>query len=302
MGSMPFDIMMPFYGDFALFREAVGSVRAQTDGEWRLVVIDDVYPSREPGEWAAALGDPRIEVVRNDVNLGVAGNFRRSVDLARSEWMTIMGCDDVMLPDYVARLRAVIERFPEATYIQPGVDVIDGSGRSVLPLADRVKRWYQPTSAHALTLSGEALATSIMRGNWTYFPSICWRRSALVEHPFHQDLEVALDLQLQLELVRDGATLVVDPEITFHYRRHSASVSSWRADDGSRFAEEHLVLARAASWASTRGWKRAARAGHWRLSSRLNALSRIPSAARARDASGARGLLAHALGSARSAR
>lgn len=299
MGSMPHDIMMPFYGDFALFRIAVQSVLAQTDADWRLVIIDDVYPSREPGEWASSLGDPRIEVVRNEVNLGVAGNFRRSVELARADYVTIMGCDDVMLPGYVARMRALTEQYPDATYIQPGVDVIDGSGRSVLPLADRVKRWYQPTCTSPLKLSGETLATSIMRGNWTYFPSICWRRSALLAHPFHENLEVALDLQLQLELVRDGATLVLDPEVTFRYRRHSASVSSWRADDGSRFAEEHLVLAQAATWAEARGWKRAARAGHWRLSSRLNALSRIPSAARARDASGARGLLAHALGSAR---
>jgi glycosyltransferase involved in cell wall biosynthesis len=299
MGSMPHDIMMPFYGDFGLFRIAVQSVVTQTDRDWRLVIIDDVYPSTEPAEWAAALADERIEVVRNPKNLGVAGNFRRSVELARADYVTIMGCDDVMLPGYVARMRELTRRFPDVAYVQPGVDVIDGSGRSVVPLPDRVKRWYEPSTDRPTVLEGAALATSIMRGNWTYFPSICWRREALEAHPFHTDLEVALDLQLQLEIVRDGGALLVDPEVTFQYRRHGGSVSSWRADDGSRFAEEHLVLARAADWASTRGWKRAARAGHWRVSSRLNALSRVPSAARAKDAAGTRSLLAHAFGAAR---
>ena len=41
---LSFDLMMPFYGDPALFRLAVESILGQTDPGWRLVVIDDQYP------------------------------------------------------------------------------------------------------------------------------------------------------------------------------------------------------------------------------------------------------------------
>ena len=43
------DVVMPFYGDPGLFRAAVESVLAQSDGDWRLVVIDDVYPDTARG-------------------------------------------------------------------------------------------------------------------------------------------------------------------------------------------------------------------------------------------------------------
>src|SRR4051794_2428172 len=79
------DIMMPFYGDPQLFRDAVASVMAQTDADWRLVVIDDVYPDTRPGEWLQSLGDPRIRYLRNETNLGVSGNFSKSVDLVENE-------------------------------------------------------------------------------------------------------------------------------------------------------------------------------------------------------------------------
>lgn len=93
---MTLDIMMPFYGRFDHFREAVQSVLAQSDPDWRLVIVDDVYPDLAPGEWAAAIDDPRVHYRRNAVNLGVGGNFRECVRLIENERAVLMGCDDRM--------------------------------------------------------------------------------------------------------------------------------------------------------------------------------------------------------------
>ncbi|GAB3616041.1 hypothetical protein GCM10027416_05980 [Okibacterium endophyticum] len=292
---MTIDIMMPFYGDPALFKQAVESVRGQTDGDWRLVIIDDVYPDPEPGEWAATLDDPRVEYIRNDTNLGVSGNFQKAVDLATSEYVVIMGCDDIMEPNYVATVHALIHRFPEASYFQPGVIVIDGDGSPVLPLADRVKARYRPKASSPTPLSSEAFATSLLRGNWTYFPSICWRTADVRTHGFNPDYEVVLDLALQLDLVTAGATMVVFDDQMFRYRRHSASVSSWKANDGSRFTEERAFFADMAARMDAMGWQNAARTARRHVSSRLNALTRIPSAALARDSRGLRELIRHAM-------
>jgi len=35
------DIMLPYYGDVALMQNAVRSVIAQSDPDWRLTVVDD---------------------------------------------------------------------------------------------------------------------------------------------------------------------------------------------------------------------------------------------------------------------
>jgi len=285
--------MMPFYGDPGLFRAAVESVLAQTDPHWRLVVIDDVYPDTAPGEWVSSLGDPRVEYVRNPTNLGVSGNFSRAVELVESTHFVLMGCDDLMERDYVASMRSAISIHPQVSYLQPGVTVVGDDGSVILPLADRVKGWYRPKRSHADVLRGEELAVSLLRGNWTYFPSICWNADAVRKHGFDPEFDVVLDLALQLDIVLDGGELVLLPERTFRYRRHSGSVSSWTAQDGTRFDEERTFFLDVARRLRQRGWKRAARVASSHFSSRLNAVTRLPAALRSRDRSGVRPLLRH---------
>lgn len=291
---MPFEIVMPFYGDVSLFRVAVESIRAQTDPGWTLTVVDDNYPGTAHREYLDELGDSRIRYLRNEKNLGVAGNFQRAADLAQGDRVVIMGCDDVLLPDYVRRVRALIAEHPDATLVQPGVRVIDEHGVPTMPLADRVKRIYRPSRARTV-LRGEDLAVSLLRGDWTYFPSLCWSTEHLRRHRFSPQYAVVLDLELKLEVAFDGGTLVVDDEPVFLYRRHSASVSSAKAVDGTRFHEEADFFAIAEGRASDRGWSRAARAARRHTSSRLNALSQLPTAALRRDGAGVRILLNHAL-------
>ncbi len=287
--------MIPFYGDPGLFRDAVESVRAQSDPDWRLVVIDDVYPDTTPGEWVSSLGDERIHYVRNETNLGVSGNFTRAVELVRNEHFVLMGCDDLLESGYVAAMRAAIARHPTGSYFQPAVTVIADDGSPALPLADRVKAWYRPKHTQPVVLSGERLAVSLLRGNWTYFPSICWTAQVVRRHGFDAEFDVVLDLALQLDIVASGGSLVLLPERTFRYRRHAGSVSSWTAQDGTRFDEERAFFLSAKRRLRVAGWSHAARvaSAHW--SSRLNAVTKLPAAVAKRDRPGLRALTRHIL-------
>ncbi|MFB2581150.1 glycosyltransferase family 2 protein [Herbiconiux sp. P15] len=289
------DVMMPFYGRFDHLREAVESVLAQTDADWRLVVIDDVYPDPAPGEWveALALEDPRVEYRRNAVNLGVGGNFRECVRLLGSERAVLMGCDDRMHPDYLATVRRLVTAHPEARIVQPGVEVIDAEGAVHSPLADRVKGLIRFGGTGPREFSGERLATSLLHGNWAYFPSVLWRADDLRRFGFRPGFEVVQDLALMLDIVFDGGSLLLDDSVCFSYRRHAASVSAVTGPDGAKFAEERALFAEVAGRAAAAGWPRAARAARSHLTSRLNALSELPAALRAHDPVGRRALLRH---------
>ncbi|MFB2557323.1 glycosyltransferase [Herbiconiux liangxiaofengii] len=292
---MTLDIMMPFWGRFDHFREAVGSVLAQTDPDWRLVIVDDVYPDPEPGRWAAAIDDPRVHYRRNAVNLGVGGNFRECVGLIENDRAVLMGCDDRMHPGYVARVAALVAAHPEASIVQPGVEVIDADGAPHRPLADRVKGVIRPRGAKPELLTGERLATSLLTGNWAYFPSLVWRADDLRRFGFRPGYEVVQDLQLLLDIVFDDGSLLLDDEVCFSYRRHAASVSAVTGPDGAKFAEERALFAEAAERARRHGWPRAARAARLHATSRLNAVSELPAALRAHDPAGRRALLRHLL-------
>ena len=284
VASPSIDIMMPYYGDVALMQESVRSVLTQTDPDWHLTVVDDGEAAGVP-EWFAALGDERVTYLRNPVNLGVSGNFQKCVDLATRDRMVIVGCDDLLLPNYVATVRALAAAHPGVGLIQPGVQVIDGAGEPVSTLADSIKwRLYAPKpivrGQGPVLIGGQELALNLLRGNWLYFPSLCWRTDAIAAVGFRKDLKVIQDLALIIELVERGEQLLADSTVCFKYRRHAASESSQQALDGDRFDEARAFFHETAGRLEARGWAEAARAARRHRSARLHALTLVPTALR----------------------
>jgi len=293
---MTLDIMMPFYGRIDHFKDAVRSVLEQSSPDWRLVILDDLYPDLSAGDWARSLGDPRVSYIRNQTNLRPSGNYRKAVSLAQSTFTVIMGCDDIMLPNYVDRVHQLIQLYPDADVLQVGVEVIDEAGDVHDPLADKVKRCYRPKGRGSRELSGEDLARSLLRGNWTYFPSLCWRVAPLARFGFRLDLDVVQDLAMLLAIISSGGSLVVDDVVAFRDRRHPGSVSAKTGPDGSKFVQERVLFHEAEHTLRELGWRRAARAARWHVSSRLNALNDLPKALRAGNLKGARSLVRHVVG------
>jgi glycosyltransferase involved in cell wall biosynthesis len=288
-----FDIMLPYYGDVALMQDAVRSVLGQTDPDWRLTVIDD---GREPGvaEWFAGLGDARVRYQRNPENLGITRNFQKCVDLVELEYAVIMGCDDLMHPHYLATVRAIRDQHPGVGMVQPGVEVIDGQGVVVGGLVDTVKRRvYAPSVDGRRLMGGEELATSVLRGNWLYFPSICWRSDAIKAVNFRDGLSVIQDLALVVDLLQRGEEMVLDTEVVFQYRRHAVSESSVQAFSGTRFTEAERYFQDVADRLDAQGWKRAARAARFHSASRLHALTMLPGAFKRGQWAGSRALVGH---------
>lgn len=294
--SSPIDIVMPYWGRLDYVVQAVESVVAQTDPNWRLTVVDDHYPDGAAGRFITALNDPRITYVRNDVNLGVSANFVRCASLIEHDHAVVMGCDDRMLPNFVAEARALIERFPDADMLQMGVEVIDEHGKRVKPLIDRVKALLRLPGRGGRAYSGERIASSLLQANWMYFPSIVWRSATLKAQRFRADLPEVQDLDAHLRILFDGGTIVVDDTVTFAYRRHSSSMSMAAVTEGSRFTQESIVYREAAARAAQLGWRRTAFAARLHATSRLNALVQLPTAVARRDPRAIGALTHHAIG------
>lgn len=286
MAEPSLEVVVPFYGDPAYLKQTVESLRGQSDSDWHALVIDDCYPDPGAASWVADLGDPRIEVIRHRENHGVRRTFQEAIDQARADYLVILGCDDRLRPGYVDRMKHLARR-TRASVIQPGVQVIDETGRPCAPLADRVKRLVRPTPG--AVYQGENVTTSLLHGNWTYFPSLCWRR-AEIESIALRPYEVVPDLGLLVDLLLAGGTLAVDTEVTFEYRRHAASVSSRQAQDGRRFEEEVGFTTAIAAELASHGWPRAARAARWRLTMRAHMATRALGALRGGDFVAARDL------------
>ena len=290
------DVMLPYYGDAPEFRAAVRSVRAQSFTDWRLVCVEDASEAGDASEWLSAIGDERIVHLRNERNLGIAGNFARCLSLVEASHFVMMGSDDLMLPLHLAALDSARFRHPRADLFQQGVRVIDANGQPASPLADRVKAALRPKTTHGdVTLVGERFAVSLTRADWAYFPSLLWRTSRAQELGFDARYEIALDLGLILDIALAGGAFIVSDDVTFEYRRHRASASMTTARSGERFAQERAFFLDYAARFSEHGWHRAARIARAHVISRLNAVTEIPGALRSGSFDGARRLLAHVL-------
>jgi glycosyltransferase involved in cell wall biosynthesis len=289
------DVIIPFFGDPEYLMRAVASVQSLQNAEWKLAIIEDCYPSGQDVERRVGeLGDDRITYLRNERNLGVAGNQHRCMQSAELDYFVVLDADDLLLPNYGQQVAALIERYPDAGVIQPGVAVIDEHDAAYRPLPDRVKHIAKPRSG-TFELAGEAAAASLLRGNWLYTPALTYRRDlsrSLTERP---NCDAINDLSIVLDIIVAGGTLAIGHDVAFHYRRHRKSHSSTTAKTGQRFQQERAFFDTIEQEMTDRGWTTAAKAARRRLFSRLNALTQVPTAILARQGGTTRTLLSHAL-------
>ena len=269
---MALDIALPFYGDVGYLKQAVASVQAQTDINWRLIVVDDGYPDASLPSWFASLQDSRIVYQRNEINLGANGNYRHCIELIQSEYCVIMGADDVLLPNFVEHVNDVIRREGTFDVMQPKIEVIDEFGNIVHPIEDSLKSILRAIGVLFKLDSGQKAATLLLLGNWMYFPSIVWRTELLHRFSFRKDFNVCQDLGLLLDVIAGAGVITTTKTCVFQYRRHLNSDSSAKGISGERFVEERDFYRLFSKEFSTRGWRMAGAAAQIRPTSRLNSL------------------------------
>jgi len=275
-----FDIALPFYGDVGFLKEAVASVIAQTDPNWRLLVVDDGYPDETLPAWFAGLNDSRISYLRNVENLGANGNFQKCLNLVKSEFCVVMGADDILEPDFIEVVTNTILKYPEASIIHPGIKIVDEENNIISTRSEVIKLKIRNSIESKQILHGEALATSLMKGNWMYFPAITWRTRIIQEIGFRSGFNVCQDLGLAMDLIMQGGKMVLIDDEIFRYRRHVSSDSSIKAINGERFIDERNFFKVMNTDLKSLGWNKAALAAKLHLTSRLHAASLIPACIR----------------------
>lgn len=292
---MTLEIFVPFWGDPELLYETVDSVRAQRNEDWRLIMIDDCYPDESVPAYFDAIDDARITYVRNERNLGITENYREAIRRATTSHITILGCDDLLHPNYVDVVTRVIDRIPTVDVIQPGVQVIDETGAVIRPLVDRVKQGLlAPRGGEGIALlQGERMATSLIRGDWLYWPSLTFRTETLKRIDFRDGLPIIQDLALLMDIAFEGGSLAYVPELAFSYRRHGSSASQKTLLDGRRFRDERAYFAIARGLAREKGWSRTRRTAGVRIMSRLHAVTELPGVLRHGNRAGLQSTLAH---------
>jgi glycosyltransferase involved in cell wall biosynthesis len=104
MSSPLASIVLPTYNRGALLLDAVASVRAQTCGDWELLISDD---GSTDGSLEALPEDPRLRVIRLTHTGNVARVRQAALDVAQGVFVGFLDSDDRWLPE---KLGLQIER------------------------------------------------------------------------------------------------------------------------------------------------------------------------------------------------
>jgi GT2 family glycosyltransferase len=253
----PLTVAIPFYKGHAFLRAAIESVLRQTSPEWRLLICDD-GPEAGTAALVESYRDPRIRYLKNDRNLGMAGNWNRCLDAAGANLVNLLHNDDELLPGYVELMRQAAREHPDAAAFFCRARIIDASGRSRFSPIDYVKKFLQPRTEGPLTLQGPAAIEALMRGNFIMCPTVCYRKSRLGNLRFSSAWRFALDLEFYVRLLLTGEKIIGLPDVAYAYRRHEANATEAYTASLLRFEEESRLHDWVAGVASQRGWSRLA--------------------------------------------
>lgn len=107
-----FSIVVPTYNRARLLDRAIGSVLAQQEPSWEMLIADD---GSTDGTWAALCDwkrrDERLRCWRH-ANRGQAASRNALLEQARGSWVVFLDSDDELLPDHLALRRAAIASRP----------------------------------------------------------------------------------------------------------------------------------------------------------------------------------------------
>lgn len=104
-----FTVVICAYNDAGHLPWAVRSVAVQSIPDWELIIIDDGSSddTEDMLRSLPQLRDPRIHLLRNDVNVGKAVCLNRALSVSAGLWLLELDADDWLSPDCLETMAAV---------------------------------------------------------------------------------------------------------------------------------------------------------------------------------------------------
>lgn len=186
MGNARVTIGLPFHNAERTLGDAVRSIFAQTLADWRLLLVDDGSNDRSL-EIACGIREPRVFVLSDGANRGLAQRLNQITELAESEFVARMDADDLMHPDRLRRQISFFEEFPNTDVVGTATYTIDAHSFPVGRRGDR------PVDARI---------SSVLERAMLIHPTMMARRAWLRKNPYSVEYPRAEDYELWCRVCR----------------------------------------------------------------------------------------------------
>jgi glycosyltransferase involved in cell wall biosynthesis len=198
MSATKLTVGIPTFNRSGWLRQTIESVLAQSFTGFRLIVSDNASEDDTP-DVVRSYGDERIDYVRSESNVGVAGNLNRLVQLADTEFLVIVPDDDVLYPGHLVAAVELLERFETVGVTHSAFDWIDAQARVIRRVHPVVSR-----SSVRIDEGQRALEWLMVSAEALCFPSVAYRTKAIVNAGgFKEEEGPFRDRQLWMRIALD---------------------------------------------------------------------------------------------------
>ncbi|GHS87596.1 glycosyl transferase [Actinomycetota bacterium] len=211
-------VVVPCYNYGRYLPACLDSVLSQEGVDVDVTVVDDASTddSVEVARRRAAT-DPRVRVVLHAGNQGHIATFNEALAAASAPYVVKMDADDLLVPGALARATALLESFPQTSFVFGYVRTFTDEVPRDLPTD--VRSWSVWSGQEWIDRLAHRGHNVIMQ------PEIVLRRSALDQVGGHRaELPETSDLNLWLRLASVGSVGRVNGPVQGLYRVHDQSM------------------------------------------------------------------------------
>ena len=209
-------VCIPTYNQAEYLRAAVMSVVEQT-APVRLLVSNDASPDHTAAVLAELQSRFSFAAENHTVNRGISGNLEWLLRAANTPFVVRLDSDDLLHPEYVAKLSECLKRFPRAGYGHCAIREIDAAGATLGERRlGRVQMYQEPDAALRKAVNGYQVAANVLM----------FRREALADVDFGAGsaaLNFVEDYDLSIRLADAGWGNVYAGDVLASYRMWAAS-------------------------------------------------------------------------------
>lgn len=128
--STKISVCMAAYNGQKYIRQQILSILSQLTQSDELIIVNDCSNDRTI-QVINEIKDIRINVINNDVNIGVIRSFEKSISCASGDIIFLSDQDDIWMANKVIEIIAAFDRDKKVTIVVSDAMLIDGDGEKI---------------------------------------------------------------------------------------------------------------------------------------------------------------------------
>lgn len=212
-------VLMAVFNGERFLKESVNSILNQSYSDFEFLIVND-GSTDSTATILKNYSDPRLRVIENEKNIGLAGSLNRGLTLASGKYVARIDADDICPENRLEIQCQWLKRHPELGVVSSWVEVIDEKGRVT-------DWWCEP-------LSSEDIFYLLHFRNCLSHSSVMFRKDLVLSlNGYNTDIAALEDFELWTRLSRQTKFWQVR-DFLLKWRKTQDSISSVHGETQSR--------------------------------------------------------------------